>query len=145
METKLCAHCGKTYKRPPGMSYSQFAVRKYCSMQCRADAACTTRLNANPRVWEGRFRERNCECGAPATETIWVIQFGADDIPVRQYIECCADCRDLFLETDPGAMLEKPARPRWEDYNRYTNKVAREYNATAHVSTWHGRNGARPK
>ena len=145
METKICGQCGKTYERPYGMSRSQFATRKYCSMQCRAEAAHTNRPNANPRIWEGRFRERECECGAPATETIWVIQFGADDTPARQYIECCADCRDLFLETDPGATLEKPERPRWEEYNRYAEDCAgNDYHAPAHLVSWHMRKGARP-
>ena len=127
------------------MGQIQWAMRKYCGTHCRSQAKHNNRPNQNPYAYEGRMRDVNCLCGAPATETVWVIQLNANGVPSRQYIECCPDCRDLFLETDPGASLEMPERPRWEEYNRYAEDCAgNDDHAPAHLVSWHMRKGARP-
>jgi hypothetical protein len=130
-ETKVCEACGKEYSRQHGTSHKAFAARRVCSMECREKVKRHPRSGAwiKKRYMDGRLMCPKCDCGLDATGVIWVIQLGGNGKPCRQYIEVCADCRDLFLETDPGASMDKPPEPKWE---QYTAQHGRTYHAPAH-------------
>jgi hypothetical protein len=131
-ESKVCPQCQQEYFKPKYVSRNGFAKRIYCSHAC----AAASKLDPSSHFLGGRRIVPNCDCGQPATGMIWVYQLYADGEPCRQFIEVCADCREMFLQDDPGAMVEMPARPKWADWAPKLHVT--QYSRPAHLPATKG-------
>jgi hypothetical protein len=134
-ETKVCPQCGCEFSRPPGVPPSNWKIRTYCSATCRNIAA-----GHRNRGHLTRYVEKHCECGEPTTSVVWILQGNPEGNVHAEFIEVCEDCREMWLELDDGAtverpVIEKPARRECAEP---------EYFAPAHVMQWRNRNGSRP-
>ena len=133
-DTKICAQCGQPFARNPKKQGPQhFGARIYCSIECRGKAQRKAIKEHNEYIINGRRVAKTCECGQPTTCIVWVIQYNGNGAPIHQYVECCADCRDMFLECDPGASLDKPPWPSKVQYE--PRRPTCDYHAAAHM-TW---------
>jgi len=124
--TKVCLQCGQTFHKPQNVSMGSFAKRIYCSNRCSA-------ISKHPRSTyklDGRYIVKFCDCGQPATDHVWVYQLAGNGTPTRQFIEVCEDCRQLFIEEDPGVMLEMPEYPNSADWMPKHNEG--QYSSQAH-------------
>lgn len=115
-ETKTCVICGAVFCRRTGEPRQSFAQRRACSKVCSKQLVGANRRPRGYKQGGKRKREHllsrllspKCDCGNPTVTVVWVTQLDGEGKETRQYIEVCADCRDLFLETDKGASLEMP-------------------------------------
>ena len=133
---KVCAWCGKTFSRPYGMHNRAWEYRRYCCQSCAGKAH-----HHGARSLELPPVTELCDCGATPTAIVWVLQGSADGRLTTQRIFVCADCVEMWLED--GATLKRPPSPQgercWEEGN-----AGNAYHATARMTTWHMRKGARP-
>jgi hypothetical protein len=104
---RTCTWCGGLYFREPHVSSSHFASRRFCGNEC---AAAARSANCSPV----------CECGAPVTTTVYVVQLSSDGTPYNTGLHVCAACAPQIAGGSPVPHVITDATPSfgWRDGER---------------------------
>ena len=134
VQTKQCAWCGETFSRPYGMHTRAWEYRRFCCQSCAGKAHHHGARTGAPPITE------LCDCGHTAITHVWVVQGSADGRLTNQRVCVCADCVEMWVQD--GATLKRPPSPKGA--RCWAEQAEDDYHATARMTTWHMRKGARP-